>query len=611
MKSSESIGSSFKTARPVILFILVVALLTLLASGMWSCHDHFWQMLAISVAVLGILAFWNQKLYYEIRRSKAAEAALRDTEIRYRLLFEYSPDGIVILDPDTARPIEFNETACRQLGYSREEFARLSVSDFEIIETSEETRARIAKVIRAGRDDFETRHRTKQGEIRNIHVTAQTIEIMGRLVYHCVWRDITERKNMEQSLRGSEEKYRSIVDNIGIGVALISPYMEILSINSQMKKWNPHIDPKHTHICYRAFNNPPRDSICIYCPTVKTLKDGLVHEDITETPMNGQVFNYRIISSPVKDEAGKVIAAIEMVEDITERKKAQEKISESLKEEIRSRQIVISMLEDNNQVRERLENSLKKIQETQAQLVNAEKMKAVGTMASGIAHEVKNPLGIILLGVNYFEGILPPEQADNRKMLQMMKESVERADSIVCALLDFSRAPALKPEKQEINAIINTSLELVQHKLKLHSVEITCELGKELPKLFADKGKIEQVFVNLLNNAADAMPKGGKLYVRSYLSRLEASENKVGNREEDFFRPGEEAIIVEVEDSGTGIDGNVIDKIFDPFFTTKNRTEGTGLGLSIIKNIIEMHKGLISVESKKGQGTKFTIVFKV
>ena len=144
----------------------------------------------------------------EVTERSRAEEALRDAETRYRLLFEHSPDGIVIIDPETARPLEFNETAYRQLGYSREEFAALTLFDLEAEETTEETRSRIAQVLRAGRADFETRQRTRQGEIRNVHVTAQIIEILGKSVYHCIWRDITDRKRAEEALARSEEKFR-------------------------------------------------------------------------------------------------------------------------------------------------------------------------------------------------------------------------------------------------------------------------------------------------------------------------------------------------------------------------------------------------------------------
>ena len=304
--------------------------------------------------------------------------------------------------------------------------------------------------------------------------------------------------------------------------------------------------------------------------------------------------------------------------EIIERKKVEDDLKEqaleldaALEESLKSREIMTSMLDDNNKIREELEKGLERLKAAQAQLVHAEKMEAVGRMASGVAHEVKNPLGIILQGINYFEGELPPEEKDNREMLQMMKESVKRADKIVRALLDFSRVEELKIEQQDINTIIESSIDLVLHKLKLNSIEYVCELGKDLPKMLIDRGKTEQVFVNLFNNAVDAMPKGGKLSVRSYLSELKAPGNRVGNRENDIFRLGEEAIIVEVEDTGAGIDEDIMYKIFDPFFTTKNRTEGTGLGLSVAKSIIDMHKGLIDVESKKGKGTKFTIVFKI
>ncbi|MFA5099273.1 MAG: PAS domain S-box protein, partial [Candidatus Omnitrophota bacterium] len=137
----------------------------------------------------------------DITESKKVQEALRAAETRYRMLFENSPDGVVILDPDTARPLEFNETVCRQLGYSREEFARLSLADYEVSETPEAVKAHISKIMREGRSDFETRHRTRQGEIRNIFVTAQLINVMGKPVYYCVWRDITDLKKAEEELR--------------------------------------------------------------------------------------------------------------------------------------------------------------------------------------------------------------------------------------------------------------------------------------------------------------------------------------------------------------------------------------------------------------------------
>ncbi len=136
--------------------------------------------------------------FVDITERKRAEEFLREESTYRRILFEQSPDGILIIDPETAKFLEFNTAAHRQLGYSREEFAQLRIFDLEVQETAEETKGRITDVLRNGRADFETRQRTRQGEIRNIHVTAQILDIQGHPVYHCIWRDITERKRIEE-----------------------------------------------------------------------------------------------------------------------------------------------------------------------------------------------------------------------------------------------------------------------------------------------------------------------------------------------------------------------------------------------------------------------------
>ncbi|MBD3245836.1 MAG: hypothetical protein GF333_02375 [Candidatus Omnitrophica bacterium] len=193
----------------------------------------------------------------------------------------------------------------------------------------------------------------------------------------------------------------------------------------------------------------------------------------------------------------------------------------------------------------------------------------------------------------------------------MMKESVRRADAIVRGLLNFSREKKLVRRPEDINLAIDQSLSLVRHKLQKGKIKIATQLDRKCPRVSVDREKIERVLVNMYLNALDAMPEGGQLYVRSFVASPLSPREKTGQRLGDRFGAGEPAVMVEVEDTGQGMDEEIKKNVFDPFFTTKGHSGGTGLGLSVVKNIVDEHKGLITVESEKGKGTKFTLAFKI
>jgi len=178
--------------------------------------------------------------------------------------------------------------------------------------------------------------------------------------------DISERAKMEGRLREFEQKYKSIVDGIGIGIAIISPKMEIVSLNKQMRRWFPNVDVLNQPICYEAYNIPSFTRPCSYCPVIKTFRDGKIHEAITNTPYRGKIINYRIISSPVVDNNGRIIAVVEIVEDITERKKTEAELLKNQKILLASqrqsrefsRQIILAREEERRKIAVNLHDEL-------------------------------------------------------------------------------------------------------------------------------------------------------------------------------------------------------------------------------------------------------------
>jgi len=264
----------------------------------------------------------------DITERKRAEEALRDTEMRYRMLFEHSPDGIVIIDPATACPLEFNETAHRQLGYSREEFADLSIFDLEVDETSEETRSRIAQVIHEGRVDFETRQHTRQGEIRNVHVTAQIIDISGKQVYHCIWRDITDRKRAEESLTKSEEKFRKAFytspDSVNINRLEDGMYISINPGFTKITGYKEEDIIGKTSIEYKIWENIEDRQRLV----AGLRKDGVVTNLEAAFRTKGGEIRHGLMSASIIDFDG-VLHILSITRDITDRKRVEEALTES------------------------------------------------------------------------------------------------------------------------------------------------------------------------------------------------------------------------------------------------------------------------------------------
>ncbi|HIE50688.1 MAG TPA: hypothetical protein EYP85_02925 [Armatimonadetes bacterium] len=238
---------------------------------------------------------------------------------------------------------------------------------------------------------------------------------------------------------------------------------------------------------------------------------------------------------------------------------------------------------------QRLQEALHELETTQAQLLQSSKLASIGLLAGGVAHELNNPLQIVLGRTELLLEDAPPGSAQHRD-LQEIHHELQRMVDIVQNLLAFSRASRRNEmEAVQLNEVVNTTLALLGQQLRVKNIEPHTDLQPDLPPVWGNAGKLQQVLTNLAVNAVQAMPNGG---------RLEVTTSCLGNQ-----------VILRVRDTGCGIPPEHLEHIWDPFFTTKPPGEGTGLGLSVTYGIVKEHGGEIAVSSEVGKGTEFTLLF--
>ena len=232
------------------------------------------------------------------------------------------------------------------------------------------------------------------------------------------------------------------------------------------------------------------------------------------------------------------------------------------------------------------------LRDTHEQLLQKEKLASLGQLAAGVAHEINNPLGSVLLYADILCRDTPADDNQRREDLQMIIKEATRCKTIVTDLLNFSRQNRVLAQKTDLAALLQTMIAEVSQKPSYARISLSAEIDPALPEIEADPLQLHQAFLNLMNNAVDAMPAGGSLILRA----------RKGSH------PG--SVTIQVQDTGTGITKENIGKLFTPFFTTKPIGAGTGLGLAITYGIVKMHQGQIAVQSVVGEGTTFTITLR-
>jgi PAS domain S-box-containing protein len=495
---------------------------------------------------------------HDITDLQIAEEALRQSEARYWTVLDEMEDSYYEVDI-AGNFTFFNDAVCRQLGYSREELMGMNYrvittpDDVENVSrtfnqiylTGQPIRAFTGKIVRKD-------GKTGLGEISVFPLRNDKGEIIG---FRGIAHDVTERTQMIEALRQSEERYRTVLEQMEeayFEVDLAGNYTffndslcrqlgysreELMGTNYRV--YMPKDDVQRV---YKAFNQ-------VY-QTGKPIT-GLSTERIRK---DGKRIFAETSAIPLRNESGEIIGFRGVASDITERKQAEEE---------------------------------KRQMEQKAQL--ASRLACVGELASGIAHEINNPLTGV---VGYSHLLLDRNDItqDIRHDLETISEGAQRVADIVKKLLTF--AGQQKPEQKltNINEIISTTLDLQGYDLASNNIKVDFQPARDLPMTIVDPGQLQQMFLNLITNAATEM-------------RLAHGKGKLSIKTEHI----DNTIRISLKDNGPGISKENLGRIFNPFFTTREVGRGTGLGLSVCHGIISEHKGRIWAESTLGRGTTFIL----
>jgi PAS domain S-box-containing protein len=545
----------------------------------------------------------SRAIRYAIERH-AAEQALQESERHYKHLLESSTDYTYTVKLEHGQPARaVHGPGCVAVtGYKPSDYEANPELWYRMV-PEEERPAVLNQVSRvlAGETPPALEHRIvhRNGQTRWVRSTMVPCrDEEGRLVsYDGLISNITGRKTAEERLVKSEAFYHSLVEH--------------LPQNMFRKDLSERFTFANQRFCQLL--GKPLEAIIgktdwdFYPPELaakyqkddrEVIRTGKTFETIEENVApNGETIHVHVVKTPIRDAKGQILGTQCIFWDITERKRFEEQLQQK-NVELASSEAA-------------LRRSHEELKAAQLQLIQAEKMESIGTLAAGVAHEVKNPLAIIQMGVNYLAKKIPPGEENIAMVLQEMKEAIARADSITRGLLDFAASRQLVVKPENVNNLIQETLKMLRHELSKLNIDLIKELGEGLPKVAVDKTQIQQVFVNLFMNAIHAMGEGGTLKVRTYAKQMTETTHLEGSRKADRFWLGEKAVVAEVEDTGTGIPQEDLAKIFDPFFTTKPTGVGTGLGLPVSKKIIELHGGRIDIKNKaQGRGVKVTVLLR-
>jgi PAS domain S-box-containing protein len=503
-------------------------------------------------------------IFRDITERKKMQQALSESEEKYRKLFEESNDAIFVADAEAGIIIDCNHRATELTGKAKSE---LIGQHQRTLHPQTETEGEFSRTFKMHFEEKEgqplkSQVITKSGELRDVSIVASQLDLGDKRLVIGSFRDVTKEKRMQDALREEHYKLEAIADSIGAGFIVIGKDYRILWANKFIREYKGDVEGK---LCYSTLNS--LDAPCPDCGVKKVFEQGALSDshEYTSIDVRGNRYWVELIATPIKDANGKVETAIEVCVDITEKKNLQSKLA------------------DYSRNLERIvEERTEQLRQTQDKLVKSGRLAAIGELASMVGHDLRNPLTSIKNAAYYLKKKQSSGTDDcMEKMLAVIDSSVAHADKIISDLQDYSKEMRLEFANCSPRAILQEALSLVQVPERVKIIDETLEE----PVIRADKAKMERVFINIVKNAVEAMPKGGTLRVKSTQTD--------GDVEISFA------------DTGVGMSKETLGKLFSPLVTTK--AQGMGFGLAICKRIVEAHHGRISVESVEGEGSTFTV----
>ncbi len=512
------------------------------------------------IALVGVLR--------DISETKAAQEVIKRSEEKYRSLVENIDDMLFTLDADGC--FTYVSPSIRKVaGYDPREIVGSHFVFFLHPDDQDEALANFELSVEGDTHPLIFRGIAKDGTAKHMRISVKFHMESGKFTgITGVMSDVTDLIETEMALRDSQEKLRAMFESMQDGVSVSDLEGIIVDANEaavRIAGLNSREEALGINgIEFISEKDRPR-AIEDMVTAFKEGRSGILEYEMVNR--QGKNSDIEVAVNFIYDHSGNPKGYVSVVRDITERKQAEEELQSAHRE---------------------LKQAHEELKSSQEQLLQSAKMAAVGQLVSGVAHEVNNPL----MAISGYVEILLKKTPDEAilKRLQRVFDETQRAIGIVSNLLSFARKKDREKTLIGINEAIDSVIQLRAYDMSLEGVEIESDLGPDLPDVLADFQQIQQVILNLLINAEQAIKRcseEGKVIIRTELI--------------------DSVIRITVQDNGPGMSGDVRQRAFEPFFTTKGVGEGTGLGLSICYNIIREHGGRILIDSVEGEGTLFTI----